>query len=212
MREKIKIENVEHYLKSGCGRCILFNTPKCKVNRWQKELLLIRKIILKSEVEEQIKWGVPCYTFENKNIILVTAFKDYCAISFFKGSLLKDEKNLLVSPGENSQAAKYFRFQNSKEIESNSKHILNYIKEAVDIEKEGKTINFKSISEYAIPEELKKEFKDNPELEEAFHKLTPGRKRGYLIYFSQPKQSSTKETRIKKYAHLILQGKGMQDH
>ena len=202
---------VDQYLIDGCGRCKYYATPNCKVNTWIEELKILRSIALESGLNEEIKWGVPCYTFENKNIILVSAFKDYCAISFFKGTLIKDKKNLLEKPGDNSQSAMYLKFNKESDILSNKKIIKSYIEQAIEIEKSGLKVEFKKNPE-PIPEELNKKFQENPEFKKAFFSLTPGRQRGYILFFSQPKQTKTREARIEKCTTKIFNGEGLNEY
>lgn len=202
---------VDVYMVAGCGRCPLGNTPDCKVNNWPQELETLRAIVLDCGLTEELKWGVPCYTFQDKNILIVGAFKDYCAVSFFKGSLLKDADGVLISPGENSQAARMFRFTSVQEILKMEPVLRAYIHEAIEVEKAGLKVPFKPISEHKIPEELQRKLDEDPAFNSAFNALTPGRQRGYLIYFSQPKQSKTREARIEKYMPQIFNGIGIHD-
>ncbi len=202
---------VDVYLVAGCGRCPLGNTPECKVHDWTQELETLRTFVLDCGLTEELKWGVPCYTFQEKNILIVGAFKEYCAVSFFKGSLLKDVNGVLLSPGENSQAARMFRFTNVGEVLKMESILKAYIYEAVEVEKAGLKVPFKPISEHKIPEELQRKLEDDPAFNSAFNALTPGRQRGYLIYFSQPKQSKTREARIEKYMPQIFNGIGIHD-
>ncbi|MBU3821477.1 YdeI/OmpD-associated family protein [Flavobacteriaceae bacterium XHP0103] len=201
---------VDAYFIDGCGRCNLYATPECKVHSWAKELKLLRSLVLSCGLTEELKWSQPCYTNNDKNILLVTAFKDYCCISFFKGVLLKDEQNILEAPGENTQSGRLFKFTNVNQIKNNEALIKAYIFEAVEIEKAGLKVAFKKNPE-PIPIELKEAFKTNPELKTAFEALTPGRQRGYILHFSQAKQSKTRVARIKKYIPKILAGKGFHD-
>ncbi len=202
---------VDIYLASGCGRCPLGNTPDCKVHNWRAELETLRAIVIDCGLTEELKWGVPCYTFDGGNVLIVGAFKDYCALSFFKGTLLRDTKGLLASPGENSQAARMFRFTSVRQIVDLENDIRAYLREAIEIEKSGLKVQFKPISEHKIPEELQKRLDEDPAFSSAFNALTPGRQRGYLIYFSQPKQSKTREARIEKYMPQIFNGIGIHD-
>lgn len=202
--------NVDLYFTEGCGRCALGGTPECKVNNWQAELRQFRKIVLTCGLTEESKWGVPCYTFKNKNIVMVIAFKEFCSLSFFKGSLLKDDHGILVKPGENSQAARYAKFTNIHDIVEKESILSAYIFEAIEVEKAGLKVDFKKNPE-PIPDELQQKFDEDPFLKSAFEALTPGRQRGYILYFSQPKQSKTRETRIEKYIPQILEGRGLQD-
>lgn len=202
---------VDIYLSEGCGRCSLGGTPDCKVHSWQEELKLLRIIMLESGLTEEVKWSVPCYTFQDRNILIVSAFKDYCSVSFFKGTLLQDEKGLLEKPGENSQAARLFKFTSVRQIIESEPYIKAYIHEAIEIEKSGQKVDFRQKDELDLPEELQYRMEEDPELKEAFEALTPGRQRGYVLYFSAPKQSKTRESRIEKYIPKILEGKGFHD-
>ena len=202
---------VDNYIADGCGRCSLYQTPQCKVHTWSKELKALRKILLASGLTEELKWSQPCYTLNNSNVAMMSCFKDYSFISFFKGTLLKDPKKLLASPGENSQAARHLRFTDVKQIKEMEPVIKSYIQEAMGIEKAGLRVEFKKHSEYEIPEELEKKFREDPELKKAFDALTPGRQRGYYLHFSAPKQSKTREARIEKCRQRIFDGKGFNE-
>lgn len=202
---------VDHILAIGCGRCKLVGTPRCKVNDWRVELAMLREILLESPLAEEVKWGMPCYTWEGKNVLMLAVFRDYCSLGFFKGALLKDPKGVLVFAGENSQAAKMFRFTSAQAILKSRKTILAYIEEAVELEKSGRKVEFRKSDAHAVPTELEERFRDLPEFKKAFHALTPGRQRGYLIFFSAPKKSETRVSRIEKFRPSIMQGKGMQD-
>ncbi len=204
-------KSVDNYFIEGCGRCPLGGTPDCKVHSWTSELELLRKIVLSCGLTEECKWGVPCYTFQNKNILIVSALKEYCCISFFKGSLLSDDKNLLVKPGPNSQAARLFKFKNSKEIIEIEEDIRAYIFESVEVEKAGIKIQFRKNPE-PIPEEFEAKLEKDPILKTAFESLTPGRQRSYILHFSQPRQSKTRISRIEKCEPMILSGIGLHDN
>lgn len=204
------ITRVEDYFSDGCGRCTLFATPACKVNIWREQLLIARSIIQECGLKEEAKWGAPCYTLEEKNILMLSALKDWVIISFFKGALLEDPAGMLVRPGENSQAARMLKFRDSKEIIDKKEQIKAFIAQAIDIEKQGKKVEFKKELD-PLPLELLDKFEEYPELEKAFFSLTPGRQRGYILFFSQPKQSQTRINRIEKYLEKILQGEGMHD-
>ena len=204
------ITNVEQYFVDGCGRCSLFATPKCKVNLWIDQLLLLREIIKSTGLKEEAKWGAPCYTYEDKNILMLSALKNAAVVSFFKGALIEDPSGILVKPGANSQASRMLKFTDSGQIIALKDHLTHFIQQAIELEKSGKKVDFKKEPEI-LPEELVLKFQENPALEEAFFKLTPGRQRGYLLFFSQAKQSQTRVQRIEKYQNQILQGKGMQD-
>lgn len=201
---------VDLYFLDGCGRCALGGTPQCKVNTWKKELEILRTIVLACGLTEESKWGMPCYTFRNKNILILGAFIDYCAISFFSGVLLQDENGLLSKPGESTQVARLIRFTDSKKIIEMQSILKSYIYEAIEIEKAGVKVKFKKNFE-PIPEEFKKKLEKNLKLKSAFESLTPGRQRGYVLHFSQAKQSKTRESRIKNCIPLILSGKGLNE-
>ncbi len=203
-------KDIQTYFTSGCGRCALFDTPQCKVHTWQKELALLRSIIQECGLNETMKWGSPCYTLGKANVLMLGALKDSAIIGFFKGTLLGDEKKMLVKPGENSQAYKLFKFTSTKEIIKLEVNIKAYIFEAIELERQGIKVAFKKEQE-PLPEELKAKFKSMPAFEKAFAALTPGRQRGYILHFSQAKQTATREARIEKYIPKILQGKGMMD-
>lgn len=180
-----------------------------KAKQWQKEFEKMRTIALSCGLTEELKWGHPCYTFEGANIVLIHGFKEYCAYLFFKGALLKDPQKILVQQTENVQAARQIRFTNVKEIVSSV--LKSYIKQAIEVEKSGAKVAFKKTKEYSIPEEFQKELDRNSTLKKAFYALTPGRQRGYLLYFSSAKQSSTREARVEKCIPKILDGMGMDD-
>lgn len=199
------------YFTEGCGRCSLYQTPECKVHRWEQELLEFRRIILDTGLTEESKWGAPCYSRDGKNICMIGAFKDYCCISFFKGALLKDEEGLLTSPGPNSQSAKLFRTTDVSEVLENEAAIKAYVFEAIEVEKAELKVQFKDISQHEIPEELEERFANDPNFRSAFEALTPGRQRGYLIHISGAKQSKTRKARIDKCMPVIFEGKGMHD-
>ncbi len=182
-----------------------------KTSKWQKEYEQFRKIILDCGLTEQLKWGCPCYTFQKNNIVLIHGFKEYCAFLFFKGALLNDANGILIQQTENVQAARQARFTNLKEITTLKATLKAYIYEAIEVEKAGLKVDLKKTKEYKIPEEFQKKLIENPDLKKAFKSLTPGRQRGYLLYFSQPKQSKTRELRVEKYTQPILNGKGLND-
>ena len=182
-----------------------------KAKRWQDELEQLRMIVLDCGLTEELKWGVPCYTFQKSNIVLIHAFKEYCALLFFKGALLKDKKNMLIQQTENVQAARQIRFTSTNEITKLEKNLKAYIYEAVEVEEEGLKVPMKKTKEFTLPEEFQKKLDKNRTLKAAFEALTPGRQRGYLLYFSSAKQSKTREARIEKYMPQILEGKGLED-
>ncbi|MBD8348530.1 YdeI/OmpD-associated family protein [Dysgonomonas sp. HGC4] len=182
-----------------------------EATKWQAEFEKLRTIILDCHLTEELKWGKPCYLFENRNIVLIHGFKEYCAILFFKGSLLKDPNNILVQQTENVQAARQVRFTNIQEIVNIEPILKAYIYEAIDIEKSGLEVNFKKNTEFKIPEEFQKKLDEIPALKTAFESLSPGRQRAYILYFSAPKQIKTRELRVEKYTQQILYGKGLND-
>ncbi len=182
-----------------------------KAQKWQEEFQKLRMIVLDCGLTEELKWGVPCYTFEDSNIVLIHGFKEYCALLFIKGALLKDAMNILIRQTENVQAARQIRFTDVDEIEE-MEHILKaYIHEAIEVEKAGLEVEFKKTSEFNMPEEFQNKLDENPALKTAFETLTPGRQRGYLLYFSSAKQSKTRASRVEKYTQRILDGKGLND-
>ena len=182
-----------------------------KAKKWQEEFEKLRMIILDCQLTEELKWGVPCYTFENKNIVLIHGFKEYCALLFFKGALLNDAKSILIQQTENVQAARQIRFTNVQEIVEMETILKAYIYEAIELEKAGLKVDFKKTTEFIIPEEFQKKYDEIPALKTAFDRLTPGRQRAYIFYFSAPKQSKTRESRVEKYMQQILNGKGLND-
>ncbi len=202
--------SVDKYLLEGCGRCPLGGTPNCKVHSWRKELELLRKLVLSNGLTEESKWGVPCYTQQNKNVLIISAFKAYCAISFFKGALLSDKGGVLEKPGKNSQAARLIKFTNTKKIKALAPTLKDYIQEAIAIEKAGLKVDFQKNTE-AMPEELENKLAKDPDFKAAFEALSHGRQRGYIIYFSSAKQSKTRESRIEKSIGKILNGEGLND-
>jgi len=179
--------------------------------KWQEELEKLRTIILDCQLTEELKWGVPCYTFQKSNIVLIHVFKEYCAILFVKGSLLKDDNDILITQTENVQAARQIRFTNVQEIVEMETILKDYIYEAIEVEKAGLKVNYKKATEFSIPDEFQNKLDENPALETAFYALTPGRQRAYLLYFSAPKQSKTREARVEKCMQQILNGKGLND-
>ena len=182
-----------------------------KAGKWQKEIGKLREIVLDCDLVEELKWGCPCYSFEKKNIVLIHVFKDYCALLFFKGALLKDKKEILVQQTENVQAARQIRFTSLHQIVKMEKVLKAYIYEAVEVEEAGVKVPLKKTKEFKMPEELQTKLDKLPALKKAFYELTPGRQRGYLLYFSSAKQSKTREARIEKYMERILDGKGLED-
>ncbi len=182
-----------------------------KTTKWQEAYSELRMIILDCGLTEELKWGCPCYTFQNNNVVIIHGFKDYCALLFMKGVLMKDVAKILVQQTKNVQAARQIRLTGIHEILKMKATLKSYIKEAISIEKAGLKVELKKTNEYSMPEEFQIVLTDMPELKTAFKKLTPGRQRGYLLYFSSAKQSKTREARIEKYIPQILIGKGLDD-
>lgn len=182
-----------------------------KNEKWEKEIKKLRSIALSCELNEEVKWGCPCYTLNGQNIVLIHVFKEYCALLFFKGALLKDSKKILVQQTANVQAARQLRFTDLKEITSSASIIKTYIFEAIEIEKAGVKVVMKKTAEFTMSLEFEKKLKSSALIKKAFNALTPGRQRGYLLYFSQAKQTTTREARIEKSIPRILQGKGLDD-
>ena len=182
-----------------------------KAKKWQDEMTLLREIITECDLEEDFKWMHPCYTLNNANIVLIHGFKDYCALLFFKGVLMKDEKGILIQQTENVQDRRQLRFKNTAEIEKLELVIREYIQEAIAIEKAGLKVVMKTTAQYQMPEEFQTVLEDMSELKKAFYSLTPGRQKAYLLYFSSAKQTKTREARIEKYIPKILDGKGLDD-
>ena len=182
-----------------------------KDNKWQEEIKKLRMIVLDCGLTEELKWGVPCYTFQESNIVLIHVFKEYCALLFFKGALLNDPNDILVQQTKNVQAARQVRFTNVQEIVKMKAILKAYVYEAIEVEKAGLKVKLKKSSEFSIPEEFQKKLDKTSSLKTAFYALTPGRQRAYLLYFSAPKQSKTREARIEKFKRHILDGKGLND-
>ena len=182
-----------------------------KDTKWQKEYEKLRTIILACGLIEELKWGCPCYTLENTNIVLIHGFKEYCALLFFKGALLNDPNGILIQQTKNVQSARQIRFTNAREIAKMEKILKAYVFEAIEVERAGLKVKLKKTSEFMIPEEFQKRLDKNTALKKAFDALTPGRQRAYIFYFSQAKQSKTRGARVEKYLKKILNGKGLDD-
>jgi uncharacterized protein YdeI (YjbR/CyaY-like superfamily) len=202
---------VDQILEIGCGRCKWGGTPKCKVHTWEKELPALRNILLECGLNEEVKWGMPCYTDNNKNVLILAPFKEYCALSFFNGALIDDSANMLTAPSENTQAGRQMRFTHVDQITSASDIIKQYIFQAIEVERQGLKVVSKKVEEYPIPEELNIVLKNNSALKKAFDQLTPGRQKAYLLHFAQPKQSATRTSRIEKAMPDIFAGKGLNE-
>jgi uncharacterized protein YdeI (YjbR/CyaY-like superfamily) len=182
-----------------------------KAGKWREQFELLRHIVLGCPLTEELKWGQPCYTSKGKNIVLIGGFKEYCALLFFKGALLNDSHGILIQPTKNVQAGRQIRFTNVRQIAEMDTTLKAYIDEAIEVEKAGLKVELKKTTEFSVPEELKNKFAENPALKAAFAALTPGRQRGYLLHFSAPKQSKTREARIEKCVQKIFKGKGFND-
>jgi uncharacterized protein YdeI (YjbR/CyaY-like superfamily) len=182
-----------------------------KTEQWQEEFEKLRRIVLNCPLTEELRWGKPCYTFQNSNIVLIHGFKEYCALLFFKGVLLKDARGILIQQTENVQAARQVRFTDVREIVKMAPVLKAYIDEAIEVEKAGLKVTLKKTSEFTMPEEFKNKLDELPALKTAFEALTAGRQRGYLLHFSAPKQSKTRVSRVEKCMPQILKGKGLQD-
>lgn len=207
---KIELNSqVDKYLIDGCMRCKFGGTPQCKVNNWREELEFLRQIVLETGLIEEIKWGVPVYTYNGKNVVTVNALKESANIGFFKGVLLTDKHKILQQQG-NLQSDRLVKFRNVTDIEKLKDVLKEYIIEAIEIEESGKKVDFKKNPE-PIPDELVQIFESDSGFKKAFYALTPGRQRGYIIHFSQPKQSQTRVGRIEKCKQKIFNGVGLND-
>lgn len=202
------VKSADQFFTEGCGRCSLHATPQCKVNKWKKELLALRRIVLSCGLNEESKWGMPVYTLNGKNVVMIAAFKDNCVVSFLKGALLADTDKILVKPGENSEVVRLIRFTDVRQITRIENSIRTYIFEAIEIEKAGLKPQVKKVTDLSIPEEFAVHLKKNKALKAAFDSLTPGRRKAYILHFSGAKQSTTRESRIQKCIPDILAGYG----
>ena len=199
------------FFTEGCGRCPLGGTPGCKVHIRREELQMLRQIMLHSGLTETRKWGVPCYVHRKKNVVLLSTLKDCATLRFLKGSLMSDPGKLLHKPGENSQAARYMKFTSPEEVLAQSAEISAYVREAVRLEESGEKVVFKAPQDQTMCDEFAETLKNDSELSAAFYALTPGRQRGYILFFGGAKQAKTRLERIAKWRNRILEGKGMQD-
>ncbi|ANQ65099.1 YdeI/OmpD-associated family protein [Staphylococcus equorum] len=182
-----------------------------RLKQWQDEFKIMREIIRETELVEDYKWMHPCYTLENKNVVIIQDFKHYCALLFEKGSIMEDPYQSLIQQTKNVQAARQLRFESLEEIENRRDEIKWYVEEAIRIEKSGKQVPMKKTADYEMPEELQIKLNDSPQLEEAFYNLTPGRQRQYMFHIGQAKRTTTREKRVEKYVNHILEGKGIDD-
>jgi uncharacterized protein YdeI (YjbR/CyaY-like superfamily) len=204
-------QHADTYFTTGCGRCAKGGTPACKVNTWAAELAALRGLVLEAGLTEECKWGVPCYTINGGNVVIIHSFKEYCALLFFKGALLKDAKGLLIQQTENVQAGRQLRFTDVRDIVKLKTTIKAYLQEAIAVEKAGLKVAMKPTAEFAMPDEFQAKLDESPVLKTAFEALTPGRQRAYLLHFAAAKQAKTREARIEKCTPQILNGKGLLD-
>jgi uncharacterized protein YdeI (YjbR/CyaY-like superfamily) len=179
--------------------------------RWSAEYAALRQLCLASGLNEELKWGQACYDWEGHNIVLIHSFKDYCALLFMKGALLEDPEGILIQQTKNVQSARQIRFASLAQINKQKAAVKAYIQEAIALEKSGAKVKMKSVAQFDAPEEFQRALDDDPRLAEAFHALTPGRQRGYLLYFAGAKQSATRAARVEKHAPRILKGLGLDD-
>lgn len=182
-----------------------------KAKTWREEIDKLRAIVLDCDLNEELKWGVPCYTLNKKNIVLIHVFKEYCALLFFKGALLKNTDGLLIQQTKNVQAARQMRFTKLSDVTENERIIKTHIYKAIEVEKAGLKVELKPTAEFSMPEEFQTKLEENQMLKKAFESLTPGRQRNYMLHFSQPKQAKTRENRVEKCIPKILSGKGLND-
>ncbi|NET23782.1 MAG: hypothetical protein F6K07_32830 [Okeania sp. SIO1H5] len=206
-----KPQTVDEYLQDGCGRCPLGGTPECKVRSWRNELEMARGVLAQTELQEEVKWGAPCYTLGGKNILTLSALKERVVLSFFAGAQLNDPAGLLEKPGENSRFARYIRLESPSFIAEKRETILSYVSAAIELHRSGKKRVATDSKLPAFPPELLEAFQEEPQLEKAFRALTPGRQRGYLLFFGGAKQSQTKRNRIQKALPKVMQGKGWNE-
>jgi uncharacterized protein YdeI (YjbR/CyaY-like superfamily) len=182
-----------------------------KEKRWSAEFATLRQLCLASGLNEELKWGQACYDLDDGNVVLIHGFKDYCALLFMKGALLKDPKGILIQQTKNVQAARQIRFASLADINKQKAAVKAYLREAIAVEKSGVKVQMKSAAQFDVPEEFLKRLEDDPNLAEAFHGLTPGRQKGYLLHFAGAKQSATRAARVEKHVPRILKGRGLDD-
>lgn len=201
---------IDQFLLEGCMRCPKGATPACKVHKWRDILEFLRQLLLNTELQEERKWGVPTYSLNGKNVVIIGVFKESCVLSFLKGGLLEDPYQILERPGPNSQEGRFIRFTQLSQAQEIETKIKEYLLQAIEVERSGKKASTKPAFP-VLPEELLQKFAEHPNLETAFFALSPGRQRGYVIHFSEAKQSATRLNRIEKYLPKIFAGKGMLD-
>ena len=203
--------DVETYFSDGCGRCKLGGTPACKVHTWGEPLKIFREIVPNCGLTEECKWGMPCYSVNGKNVLIISAFKEYCSLNFFKGSLISDELGLLSKAGENSEASRMLKTTTAKHLLDHVDAIKSIIFQAVEIEKAGLKTTPKPIDSYPVPTEFTEFLKQDNQLKMAYDTLTPGRQKSYLMHFNSAKQTQTRINRIEKCVPGILAGKGFNE-
>ncbi len=201
--------SVDSWLTDGCGRCEHYRTPQCKVHDWTELLVELREVLRESGLLETMKWGSPCYTLDGKNVVMLTALRDYCAISFFKGSLIDDPERRLEAPGPSSQAARLFKFTSLEQVRANRGLAAAYVARAIEIERSGQRVEFRS--DEPVPDELQVILDGDPAVAAAFEALTPGRKRSYVLHVSGAKQARTREARAERCIPKILAGRGFNE-
>ncbi len=201
--------SVDSYLKDGCGRCEHYQRPSCKVHLWTESLIALREILQESELVEEMKWGSPCYTLDGKNVIMLASTREYCAISFLKGAALHDAEDLLVPPGPNSRFARVFKFESADTVNTFRHQIADFVQQAIALQKAGVKVTPDAIE--SLPDELEQRLNSDPELNEAFYALTPGRQRSYIIFVSGAKQPETRQRRVEKCVPQIFSGKGYNE-
>ncbi|MBV1857328.1 MAG: YdeI/OmpD-associated family protein [Nannocystaceae bacterium] len=202
--------SVDAYLKDGCGRCDHYKTPQCKVHQWTAALEALRKILLASGLTEEMKWGSPCYTLDGKNVVLMSSFKEFCSLNFFKGALLTDENSVLEAAGPNTRSARLFKFTEAKQVRRHRALIVRMLNEAIALQKAGTKLPPPKRPE-PTPDELQARLDDDAPLRAAFDALTPGRQRSYILHVSGAKQSKTRATRAERCVPKILLGKGFNE-
>lgn len=203
--------DVDSYLADGCGRCEKYRTPDCKVHHWAEVLVPLRDLLRETELDEQLKWGSPCYSLDGRNVVMITAFNDRAGLSFFKGVLLDDPDGLLQAPGPNSQAVRELRFTSSDEVEAHRDEVRRFLDEAIELERSGANVEFAKEPE-PMPDELRARLDDDPTLAAAFDALTPGRQRSHILHVGGAKKSETRVNRVEKCAPRILAGKGFNEY
>ena len=203
--------SVDSFLQNGCGRCELYQTPQCKVHRWTTELQMLRELVRQTELVEEMKWGSPCYTLNGRNVLMLAALRDFCAISFLNGAALVDERGLLQSPGPNSRYARYLTFTSISQISQSQLQIAELVEQAIQFARSGARFS-PPADERPLPDELVARLESDPQLQQAFDALTPGRQRSHLIYIDQAKSTDARERRVERCVPRILLGKGFNEY